>query len=92
MLIMTFYKFEMIHHSLVTKGGNTQNYYIGRVLSKPGIETRGYKIVESKSYNKELYSSSEALDLFYKLCKKYVSTEDRTGNLQRPNHSSSESS
>ena len=65
---MTFYKFEMIHHSVVTKGGNTQNYYIGRVLSKPGIETRGYKIVESKSYNKDLYSSSESLDLFYNFC------------------------
>lgn len=81
---MTIYKYELTHHSLITKGGNPQHYYVGRILSKPSMETRGYQIVESKSYNKDLHSSREALDKFYEFAKRYVSENDRTGNLQRP--------
>jgi hypothetical protein len=52
------YKIELVSFDTQTKAGSPHSYYVGRVLFKSG---RGYTILESKSYNKNLFSHKRAM-------------------------------
>ena len=52
------YKFELTNTTIVTRGGKTQNYYLCRVLEKPDETCKGYRFIESKLFNKELFLSN----------------------------------
>jgi hypothetical protein len=76
------YKFELTNTTIVTRGGKTQNYYLCRVLEKPDETCKGYRFIESKLFNKELFTLNEALEGFAKFIKKY-GNDERTSDRQR---------
>ena len=74
------YKLELVPYETQTKAGTPHSYYVGRVLYKAG---RGYHILESQSYNKQLFSHKKAFMCFMEWTEKRGYLDENLSNHQR---------
>jgi len=58
----TMYKLELVTTDTHTRAGTPHSYYLGRVLYRSN--KKGYNFIESKSYNKNIFSHKRALEEF----------------------------